>query len=797
MATLDRLGRYRIVRLLGEGAMGSVYLAEDPALNRKVALKVPKFAASATQARERFFREARCAAALRHQNLCPVFDVGECEGLDYIALAFIEGRPLAEILGERGRFTPAAACWVVKQIADGMQYAHANGVIHRDLKPANVMIDESGTPVVTDFGISRRLGDEDVRLTNADSLMGSPAYMPPEHIETDETLSRGHVKSDIYSLGVIFYELLTGRLPFKGRTRHEIFKEILQGDVTRPSKICKDVDAVTESICLRMIARNPRRRIGSMREVCDVLTASFEPEAISPTQPPSAHLPFVEVTDSPDETKLVGFNHYDTRGDTKPSNIGTLIPADSTVPPTDGAMTSGATSTPANGESCLTTGKSYADVTDGNTGGGISASTRWRTGNESATARSYGVLVIATTVVLSLGLALPFFISTANTARDSNLGKDSGVATKESRSENLRADVHSSGNNSSHGKADRRASESNESNSETRLNSHGASSPSLATVSQSDGSSAVAGAANNREGRVDTSNAGDLDELHQSSGQAVAADQGSTVGSAKKLAKIDAAGSNASNSVQRSSRWLLTIGISEYPGADHQRDDSLNADLQEFERLLQHKAGFKSLGRLIDENATCENIRKALTSIQHKTEIGDSIVIIFRGDICDVPDNNSDENGGMDEVLIPVDGVVRELGKLLRDDDILEMCRQLTNRQLLLLLDVRERVVATSPQALLKKDVLLVNEFAELKSPSCNALVSVFTPRVTANGAMPVRLTRRLCRVLNSVQPHDFGSLIELASRDVAGTTVLGTPCSMRLSMDLQAVSTRLNQASE
>ena len=195
--------------------MGVVYLAHDPQLDRLVAVKVPLFRENSGDPSVRFLREARAAAALSHPNLCPVHDVGEHNGVPYLTMAFIDGQPLSRLIEPGRPLPPEQAAEIARSIALGLQEAHDHGVIHRDLKPANVMINRKGQPVVMDFGLARRpLAAGEERLTHSGTVMGTPAYMSPEQVDGDRQ-AVGPC-SDIYALGVILYEMLTGRLPFDG-----------------------------------------------------------------------------------------------------------------------------------------------------------------------------------------------------------------------------------------------------------------------------------------------------------------------------------------------------------------------------------------------------------------------------------------------------------------------------------------------------------------------------------------------------------------------------------------------------
>jgi formylglycine-generating enzyme required for sulfatase activity/serine/threonine protein kinase len=290
-----QFGRYRIIRRLGQGGMGSVYLAEDTQLRRRVALKVPDFGVSdGPEARRRFLHEARAAATLDHAYLCPVYDVGEVDGRLYLTMAFIEGPSLAAAIGAAG-WPPRKVAALVGKLALAMQEAHAKGVIHRDLKPANVMIKSTGqgrVPVIVDFGVARRDDPEEVRLTRRGQIMGTLGYMAPEQVRSD--LKAIGPACDIYALGVILYELLTGRLPFSG-TGLAVVGQILTQIPLPPATFRPGLDPRIAAICLKAMAKEVGDRYASMSELAAALTdylrsAAAVPAALRPTsdQPPQA-----------------------------------------------------------------------------------------------------------------------------------------------------------------------------------------------------------------------------------------------------------------------------------------------------------------------------------------------------------------------------------------------------------------------------------------------------------------------------------------------------------------------------
>jgi hypothetical protein len=259
----EQFGRYRILRRLGRGGMGTVYLAHDTQLDRRVALKVPHLRpGNDRDLLRRFEREARAASTLDHPNLCRVYDVGAIDGTPYLSMAYIEGRPLSDEIRARGPFPQRTAAALVRKLALALEVAHRAGVVHRDLKPGNVMLTRRGEPVVTDFGLARRDHPDDLRLTSSGQLLGTPAYMAPEQVRGD-TAASGPA-SDVYALGVILYELLTGAPPFRG-DQQAVFGQILAGEPARPSAARPDLDPALEAVCVKAMAKRPEDRFGSMQ----------------------------------------------------------------------------------------------------------------------------------------------------------------------------------------------------------------------------------------------------------------------------------------------------------------------------------------------------------------------------------------------------------------------------------------------------------------------------------------------------------------------------------------------------
>jgi tetratricopeptide (TPR) repeat protein/predicted Ser/Thr protein kinase len=265
--------RYPILKELGRGAMGTVYLAQDTQLRRPVALKIPHVRpGDPPELLERFYREARAAATLDHENICRVYDVGEVKGVPFLTMAYIEGQPLLEVLRACKPMPQRRAAEIVHKLARALQAAHAQGVVHRDLKPSNVMVRRDGEPILMDFGLARHL-EHDVRLTQSGELMGTPAYMPPEQVRGEVDGVGPH--SDVYSLGVILYELLTGQVPFAGGMG-VVMHRILTETPKPPSALRADLDPALEKICLRATAHKPGDRYPSMADLAADLAAYLQ-----------------------------------------------------------------------------------------------------------------------------------------------------------------------------------------------------------------------------------------------------------------------------------------------------------------------------------------------------------------------------------------------------------------------------------------------------------------------------------------------------------------------------------------
>lgn len=269
MSIPKSIGRYEILEELGHGAMGTVYRAKDPAMDRVVALKTIIAVALASQQgsefRERFYREARAAGRLAHPGIVPVFDVGEHEGLPYLVMEFINGRTLADSVKAKERLTLERVCEIGQQIAEALGYAHQHGVIHRDIKPANILLTSLETykierPKITDFGVAKLAAGQ---ITLSGQMLGTPAFMPPEQFTGAPVDGR----ADLFSLGVILYWMATGEQPFPGETMTSVSYKVVHIEPIPPTKLNPSIPAKLEGIILKCLKKSPDERYQTGEEL--------------------------------------------------------------------------------------------------------------------------------------------------------------------------------------------------------------------------------------------------------------------------------------------------------------------------------------------------------------------------------------------------------------------------------------------------------------------------------------------------------------------------------------------------
>src|ERR1700691_247753 len=277
MSAVESLGKYEIRRQLGRGAMGTVYEGFDPIIERTVAIKtvrLPEVADDETADEiARFRREAQAAGRLTHPNIVGVFDYGETADLAYIVMEFVDGPPLKSFLDKNERFPLRQIVQIMEDLLSGLQFSHGRGVVHRDIKPANLMLTKSGQAKIADFGIARI---ESSSMTQAGTVLGTPAYMSPEQFMGQVVDAR----SDIYSSGVLLYQLLTGERPFEG-SMSAIMHKALNTEAPMPSQISVTVPRPFDSVVRKAMAKRPDDRYGSAAEfMAAIRTAAAAPPVV-------------------------------------------------------------------------------------------------------------------------------------------------------------------------------------------------------------------------------------------------------------------------------------------------------------------------------------------------------------------------------------------------------------------------------------------------------------------------------------------------------------------------------------
>jgi len=286
--------RYQIIKSIGEGGMANVYLAYDTILDRNVAVKVLRGdLANDEKFVRRFQREALSASSLSNPNIVEVYDVGEDNGEYYIVMEYIEGKHLKNLIKKRGKLSVSEAVDIVMQITDGLSVAHDSYIIHRDIKPQNIMVLENGLVKITDFGIAMAMNS--TQLTQTNSVMGSVHYLPPEQASGKGST----LQSDIYSIGILFYELLTGKLPFKGENAVEIALKHLKEPLPNISEEIPNIPQSVENIIIKATAKNPKNRYADAREMHEDLKTCLEPARVNEAK---IKLKYQELSD---DTKMI------------------------------------------------------------------------------------------------------------------------------------------------------------------------------------------------------------------------------------------------------------------------------------------------------------------------------------------------------------------------------------------------------------------------------------------------------------------------------------------------------------
>ncbi len=279
---ITRVADYDVLRVLGRGGMGVVCRARDRLLGREVALKLIHSGVLASDEELRRFRiEAEAVASLRHPNLIVIHEAGEADGQPYFTMTLADGGTLARRLSDKGPLEAPIAARLVQQIAEAVHHAHTRGVLHRDLKPANILFDHEGQPIVSDFGLARFTGADSV--TKSGALLGTPAYLAPEVASGKASHT---TSSDVYALGVILFESLTGRTPFENEAPLALLKAITEDEPPRPSSLVDGIDRDLEAVCLRALEKDPSRRYPSSEALATDLGRWLADEPVTARHPP-------------------------------------------------------------------------------------------------------------------------------------------------------------------------------------------------------------------------------------------------------------------------------------------------------------------------------------------------------------------------------------------------------------------------------------------------------------------------------------------------------------------------------
>lgn len=290
---MKKIGKYEIVNILGKGAMGIVYKALDPDINREVAIKTIRFDLAHEDSEneeimQRFMREAQAAGKLSHPNIITIYDVGREESLTYIVMQMIEGKSLQRVIAAGEKLTTQEIVDLMTQICNALDYAHRNGIVHRDMKPGNILLDKEGRPFICDFGVARV---DTSTLTQSGTAVGTPSYMSPEQVMGKKVDKR----SDIFSLGCILFELLTGRRPFEAESITTVIYKIINEEPPSLSEVKKGLPVGFEHIIDKALAKDANARYQSCTELAaDLRQVSTLSEKTIAITTPKAEVPKVE-----------------------------------------------------------------------------------------------------------------------------------------------------------------------------------------------------------------------------------------------------------------------------------------------------------------------------------------------------------------------------------------------------------------------------------------------------------------------------------------------------------------------
>lgn len=277
-----QFGPYRITAPLGEGGMAAVYRAYQPSVDRYVALKVlPQSFATDPQFAQRFEREAKVLAKLQHPNILPIHDYGQADGYPYIVMPVVEGGELSDLM-HGDKLPLAEVVRIISQVGDALDYAHTEGVVHRDIKPSNILLDQRGNCLLTDFGLAKIVSNVANKLTSSGFVVGTPSYIAPEQGMGDPADGR----SDIYALGVVLYELMTGQVPFQAETPIAVVMKHIHDPLLSPREFRADIPEAIEQVILKALAKDPQDRYSTAGEMVKAIQAAVDKGDALPASSP-------------------------------------------------------------------------------------------------------------------------------------------------------------------------------------------------------------------------------------------------------------------------------------------------------------------------------------------------------------------------------------------------------------------------------------------------------------------------------------------------------------------------------